>query len=165
MIVSYGQLEEARRATAGLPFAFTFDPTPDGFEFEASGVVAGHHFKSASRRFGLAHGIQPAGTNPVLAVVEELEKGLRSTADHFHRATPWPIWTDAQESAMSYKERVDAALDEYKGSSPVGLSLGPDRWSGFLQQTSLRPDESGRVEYRGVRISVGISAIEYVFED
>lgn len=165
MIVSHGQLEEARRAAEDLPFAFRFDPTPDGFEVAASGVAAGHHFTVLPERFGLADGIQPAGPNPVLALVENFEMRLRRTADRFHRATPWPIWTWAKESAMSYTEQVDAALSEYLGMSLVGLSLGPEKWSGFLQETGLQPDEFGQVEYRGVPISAGMSGIKHIVAD
>ena len=162
MMVNYAQLDEARRAADALPFRFDFHLTDDAVEVSASGVAAGHDFAVPSPRFSVARGAQAAGQNPLLDLVAELEARLRAIAARFHRATPWPIWTYSKERAMSPKEQVDVALDEYKGMSLVGLSLGPDTWCGFLQETGLKPDELGHVEYRGVPISVGISGIKYV---
>ena len=165
MFVSNRQIEDARLATDASPFAWKFERSSERIEISASGRAAGHSFGIPAVAFGVAEGLATAGPNPLLELVGDFELRLRRTADDFHRATPWPLWTRSQEDAMTYTEQVDAALDDYRGMSLIGLSLGPEEWSGFLGETGLKPDEFGAVEQRGVPVSAGMSGIKYIVGD
>jgi hypothetical protein len=152
------KIEAARDYVADSPFVWTFEGENSLIEVSGVGIANAHHFTGFTGPVHLTGGPE----NPLLQAVVDLRRRLHQTADRFHRALPMPVWTQSQESAMSYEAQVDEALSQYKGMSLQALSLGPDEWKGFLDETGLAPDEDGNVRYRQVLITAGISGIKYI---
>lgn len=154
-------IASAKALVAGSRFAWTFEADGPRVEARARGVVVAHHFDATT---GPMH-IGPKDSAVLLEAVRLAEARASATADRFHRATPWPYFLKSQVEAMTYRELVDAALDQYKGLSLQALSLGPEEWAGFIAETGLVPDELGHVEWRGVPVTAGMEGIKYIVGD
>lgn len=152
------KVQAVRERVAATAFEWRFDGDGSLVEVWGSGVANGHHFTGSTGPIHLKGGTG----NPLLPAVEALEQRLLERADAFHRALPHPTWTRSQEMQMSYQAQVDEALAQYKGMSLQALSLGPDKWNGFIEETGLTPGPDGAVVYRNVPVTEGISGIKYI---
>lgn len=152
-------MERAKAAVADSPWTWRFEHNGMLVEAHARGVSADHHFSDQTGPILVRSADDPA----LVQALDALLTRMAATADRFHRATPWPIFLKSQREAMTYRQLVDAALDQYHGAGLTGLSLGPQDWVGFLVETELRPDASGQVTWRDVPITLEAKGLRYIF--